>query len=920
MKEPVPASACVVPLPLRPSALPALHGPSLAGRYHPPRLLQALVPHPQLADVLGEERGVVVLLTGPPGSGKTSALAALHGQWAALSAAVRWLTLGEDDNDPAVLRRHLQQAFAPAPMSQDPAGAAEEEPVVPPGMACFLDGLDILVHAQARAEAERFLLSLPPSSSMLVGTLSLQGVVLQEARLRGLVRMVGPEFLRMNEAQATALLGPGWTPMEVERLNRCVDGWAAGLRFLARAPEVARRWLESPEGGAAVPAEMADYFEDALCARMAPELLAVLMDASVLMHFTPELLAVLPPVPEYPEPQRWPWVEAQIRRGMFLRYADEERHWVVVHPALGRYLRQRLCRWRPARHDELQRFAATWFARHGHAAEAVRHAAAMADKTMAAQIIETAGAISVDAGNGPDVELGTYLPAERAGALPLLFLAQVYHRIRHGKLHEARAALAAARAHTQGFTQLHAGGDSTAVRAWAHMLEVTCCVTADLQVRDAQIATLEADLQQHLETQPVLAVSLASVLAFVYSDLSRHAEAATICSMGLHAQRAAQADKALLFLRIHQASSALARESVGTAVLCIEEAQRLASIEGHSLSYEVLTTRIMRAVLHYESNEIERAWELLWPALKQLKTINGWCRLYAEGFSTAVAIAGRLEGLEAAESIVRAGEDFARERDLPRLGCFLAIARLQQLRRAGEWRAAQALVEAQPLASLLASNSCEAYALVQQVPALLEVAHWMLDLGRPREAMEWLDRINRDFLEEADSRLRFGFRVLAMRASQGLRRYNAAAGHMRVAVDIARHTGLVLRALQERRHLLKVLDWAICHGRDMEGWSERARTWVDDTLRHATGSESAQTLQQRGRSHGAAPAAQNLVLSPRESEIVALIAEGCINKEIGARLGIAEGTVKTHRKKIHEKLGIRNRSQLILRARALLII
>ena len=62
------------------------------------------------------------------------------------------------------------------------------------------------------------------------------------------------------------------------------------------------------------------------------------------------------------------------------------------------------------------------------------------------------------------------------------------------------------------------------------------------------------------------------------------------------------------------------------------------------------------------------------------------------------------------------------------------------------------------------------------------------------------------------------------------------------------------------------------------------------------------------------------MLSPRESEIIALMAEGYINKEIATRLGISEGTVKTHRKKIHEKLGVSSRSQAIMRARELLIV
>jgi DNA-binding NarL/FixJ family response regulator len=51
-------------------------------------------------------------------------------------------------------------------------------------------------------------------------------------------------------------------------------------------------------------------------------------------------------------------------------------------------------------------------------------------------------------------------------------------------------------------------------------------------------------------------------------------------------------------------------------------------------------------------------------------------------------------------------------------------------------------------------------------------------------------------------------------------------------------------------------------------------------------------------------------LTPRESEIVKLIAEGHTSKEIAATLVISEKTVERHRANILEKLGMRNRVEL----------
>ncbi len=55
-------------------------------------------------------------------------------------------------------------------------------------------------------------------------------------------------------------------------------------------------------------------------------------------------------------------------------------------------------------------------------------------------------------------------------------------------------------------------------------------------------------------------------------------------------------------------------------------------------------------------------------------------------------------------------------------------------------------------------------------------------------------------------------------------------------------------------------------------------------------------------------------LTPRETEILALVAEGLSNPEIAARLFIGESTVKTHLLHVFEKLGVSDRTRAVLRA------
>jgi DNA-binding NarL/FixJ family response regulator len=52
-------------------------------------------------------------------------------------------------------------------------------------------------------------------------------------------------------------------------------------------------------------------------------------------------------------------------------------------------------------------------------------------------------------------------------------------------------------------------------------------------------------------------------------------------------------------------------------------------------------------------------------------------------------------------------------------------------------------------------------------------------------------------------------------------------------------------------------------------------------------------------------------LTPREREILTLLGEGLVNKEIAARLGVSEHTVKTHLAAIYDKLDASNRAEAV---------
>ena len=83
--------------------------------------------------------------------------------------------------------------------------------------------------------------------------------------------------------------------------------------------------------------------------------------------------------------------------------------------------------------------------------------------------------------------------------------------------------------------------------------------------------------------------------------------------------------------------------------------------------------------------------------------------------------------------------------------------------------------------------------------------------------------------------------------------------------------------------------------------------WLDNRM-------TAEVIDAFKKSSDAGVRREKPLLSPREREIVQLVAQGFRNREIAEKLFISEQTVKNHLHNIFDKLGVSDRLELALYA------
>ena len=390
-----------------PSAAASERDVLLATKLHVPGSRAGLVPRPRLTEQLDEglERGLV-LVCAPAGYGKTVLLA----DWARRSQyPAGWLSLDAGDNDPARFWRHTLGALdrarpgvadrmgpllgPPAPASFEPLVSALINELAGPSddreLLLVLDDYHMIGAQEVHASIDFLLDHRPDNLQLIVASRSDPPLALARLRARGQLAEVRAAELRFTAGEATALLRqvadvpePALPDAAAAALTARTEGWAAGLQLAAlslRGQEDVTGFVTAFTGSHRY---VLDFLAEEVLDRQDKELRTFLLETSVLERLSGPLCDAVTG-----RAGSQALLDQVEREGLFLVPLDEVRGWWRYHHLFADLLRARLEQ-QPGRAEQLHGNAATWYAKHGLADDAIRHAVTAGEMTWAARLIE----------------------------------------------------------------------------------------------------------------------------------------------------------------------------------------------------------------------------------------------------------------------------------------------------------------------------------------------------------------------------------------------------------------------------------------------------------------------------------------------------------------------------------------------------
>jgi LuxR family maltose regulon positive regulatory protein len=941
--------------------------PLLETKLYIPPMRPELVSRPRLIERLNAGLGGrLTLVSAPAGFGKTT----LVSEWvqamgeAVAPIAVAWLSLDESDNDPTRFLVYVIAALQTVAAEIGKGALSALHSPQPPPAEAVLTGLinelaDIsdrillvlddyhLIEAQPVHDVVTFLLQhLPPDPGpgvqgrgvhLVIASREDPPLPLARLRVRGQLTELRATNLRFTSAEAAEFLnqamGLSLSAEDIAALETRTEGWIAGLQLAAvsmQGRDDIAGFIDSFTGSHRF---VLDYLLEEVLEQQSESVQTFLLQTSILDRLTGLLCDALTG-----QGNGQATLEMLERANLFIVSLDSERRWYRYHHLFADLLRQRLRQNPPPLSSPsleggivagLHRRASAWYEQNGFADEAIEHALPAEDLERAAHLIQ---GIAEDIWvRGEDAKLRRWLdalPVELILSTPQLCLFHAWYLLSSGKTEMADQVLQAAELalepspalrRSPGAPRDRVEGSDGGAEAWprehAQSREMNrLALRGKLATTRAFSAFYRGDIPaiiQHareaLEYLPEEDLTWRGTAIHVLGDAYDFSgQMVEAYHSRLEAVKASRSSANKVAFMIANSKLALILRRQGRLQQVQEICQQQDQLAGESGMAQTDVAGWLMAIWGEVLAEINDLDGALRKAEKGVEITERGGDLAMLGWSylCLTRVLFSRGDLAKAEETIRRMENATRESNVPpwitnQKAAWQARVWLAQgdLAAASQWAEARGLdattepaylheMEYTVLARILsAQNQFER--AVKLLQRLLEAAQAG---GRTSRAIEILN-----------------LQALAVQARGDTEQAIIA---LEQALTLAEPGGFVRIFADEGPSMARLLCEAAARG-IMPGYVGKLLAAFGDGTKDEGRMTESLPLVDRPSPALVEP------LSERELEVLQLIAQGLMNREIAARLFLSLNTVKAHTRNIYGKLGVNSRTQAVVEAQRL---
>ncbi len=870
-------------------------------------------------------RRAVTLVKAPAGYGKSSLLAQWFEQLRQSDAAAGWLSLDPTPDDLMGFVRHLVAAlqrarpefgrkldlFFGAAARPSVAGVtttlANTLAAVDEDLFLFIDDFHLATDADVAA-AMRALLERPPANvHFLLSSRHSLPFSLSRLRAKGAVAEIDSRELRFDNQEAAEFLrtsGHGALSLkDIETLVSQTEGWPAGIQLAAilLAQDRDRATLFSLLAGRH--RHLCEYLTDDVIDRLPPDTVEFLAQTSILSRLCADLCDA---VTGGRDARRR--IDDLERQSLFLFSLDGERLWYRYHHLFASILRRRLAEQDPAIEQALHRRASDWFGRNGLVDEAFGHALDAGDTARAAGLLDEWCDRLLYNGRLPTVlRWADRLPVEALRPYPRVRLQAAFSHILEWRFAAAARIIAEVEADlAQGLA--HSGATGRAALDVRHIVSHRKLMLFHFQDDTPNTERIIHEMISDFpDIDPYLRGNLETCLIYARREKYR---LNNVERMDVNARDYYEKAGSLFVAVWHEAVLGPTYYLSGDtpmAVRSLETSMHTAARIDGEVSSLVAMPALLLADILTERNECERAAELIRIYGPEGEK-QGFVDHLIAFFVTRVRLAQRAGDAEAANAAIREGGLSATRHGFARLENHMLHEEMRRAVADGDPASVRRLEAALAERRIEPALNPGPHTTTRDEPLAMAHCRAQTALGGLSEAT----RVARRWIAFANGRgaLKTEVRMLVLLAVALAQdgREGEAMRSLREAVKKAARPRFIRSFLDEGPVVDQLLR-SLFAGADAE---------LGPTT--AFGLELIRAFAEEGGEPASAPASDADAglpepLNLRESEVIKLVSMGLSNREIGARLGMTEGSVKWYLQGVFAKLNVRRRSMAVLKAR-----